>query len=583
MKKFLLLWILLAGFLYAQDQEVPTLRYAELRLPYREVQDQIVPPTPSGALKAVTSEEKRLLNLLYATITTFSRYVGRGDNVPQSSLCDVSIKTDAEDSNKLFIHLEIRPDVYWRLPKSDPNNKIIHQDLLYTIDYLRKAGEKNRERALGTFFSNNIEIHTEGAEKNILRIRMNSEKKGDQFPKRDEWTTRSFFSTFHVIPTPRLKNPQGGGPFVFTNFNRARKEIILERNPLSFHWAEPNSLAPQKIVIKELSDRLQKLIAGEVDLVAEVGAMDLFRTDLQTQFQILYSPASSFYYIGFNKNKATQDMDELLKKEELQAITNLNWFTILKRAYEGVDQATKYAIRDNNFNKDAEVLEGPFDSSSPVELYDTFENEEAEFERTAEIEEQQKHVARDCMKNEEGNEGLMAHPILRNHFAQKKWTILYQDFSKFSTELKDIADGLAVRLQLLGILPNQIEVHGVRSLSQWNYRMTNQLFDFVVSYFDYGQDYDIADFIYPRASENYVGYHSIDVEKNYDEFHKTQDPGHRVQCLTEIQKILRDEYPGVFIVSPTKFTVYNQDRIQKLYTDDNFLFSNMEDWQLSEK
>lgn len=581
MKKYLIIWLFLAGFVFAQEKEVPTLRYAELRLPYRESMNQIILPTPSGEQKAETSEEKRLLNLLYATFTTYSRYLGRGDNVPDSSLCDVNI--EESDDNKIYIRLRVKPDVYWREPKEDPNNRIIHQDLLYTLDYLRTPNEKHRERVLGAFFSNNIEIQTDGEDQDSLLIRMNSSKHGVHFPKMDEWSTRAFFSTFHLIPTKRLKNPQGGGPYVFSSFNRARKEIVLEQNPLSFHWEEPSETAPKRIVIKELSDRLQKLIAGEVDLVAEVGATDLFRTDLQTQFQILYSPASSFYYIGFNRNKDAQLMEEILQKEELQEITNLQWFTILKRAYEGIQQATKFAIRDNNFNKDAEVLEGPFDSSSPVELYDSDENEEAEYERSAEIEEQQKNVASKCMKNESGNPGLMAHPIIQSYFAQKKWTIVYQDFSKFSTELKDIADGLAVRLQLLGIAPQQIEVHGIRSLGQWNYRMTNQLFDFVVSYFDYGQDYDIADFIYPKASGNHVGYHSLEVEKNFDEFQKTQDPGRRVLCLTAIQKILRDEFPGVFIVAPVKFTVYNQQNIKKLYTDDNFLFSNMEDWQMSAK
>ena len=102
-----------------QAQDVPTLVYAESRLPYREHGDQIMPPTPSGEDKAETSEEKRLLNLLYATVICYSRFLGRGDNVPTASLCDVKIRQSLH-GEKIYIELRLKPDIYWRQPITDP-------------------------------------------------------------------------------------------------------------------------------------------------------------------------------------------------------------------------------------------------------------------------------------------------------------------------------------------------------------------------------------------------------------------------------------------------------------------------------
>ena len=368
-------------------------------------------------------------------------------------------------------------------------------------------------------------------------------------------------------------------PYIFQSLNRARKEIILKKNPLAFHWRDADPQAPAKIVIKELSDRLPKLISGEVDLVPEIGATALFRTELQNEFQILYSPASSFYYIGFNNNEDSQTMQRLLRGMA-KTTGGLDWFAILKRAYEGIDQETKHFIRNNNFNKDAEVLTGPFDSSSPVELAYDEASEQAEEQWTQTIKTQQELVAGNCLQSASGNKGLLADPIVLKTLGMKKWTIIYQDFSKFSPELKDIADGFAARLQQLGATPNQIEVNGVRSLNQWQYKIHNRLFDCVVAHFDYGQDYDIADFIMPQGTQNYVGFYSRQVVRHFEEFQKTQDPGRRVFCLTQIHKLLREQFPGIFVIAPVKFTVYNQRKIRRLYTDDNFFFARMQHWQM---
>jgi len=571
--------VILGECLLGQKPDATTLLYAELRLPYREAQDQIIAPSPSGTYKAETSEEKRILNLLYSSMTTYSRFLGRGDNVPSASLCDVKLQ-QLPGEDKIYIELKLKPQVFWRQPFDDPKNRIIHQDILYTIDYLRNWTNPSRQRALGAFFSDNIELKTAGVDQDIVLIRMNSGSTGPHFPKMDEWAVRAFFSTFHILPSPRLKDPQTGGPYMFKALNRARKEMILEANPTTYHWQEADKAAPKTIIIKELSDRLPKLIAGEVDLVPEIGATALFRTELQNEFQILYSPSSSFYYIGFNENANAQTMNRLLGDEELRKISTMDWFTLLKRAYEGVENETKFSIRNNNFNKDAEVLDGPFDSSSPVELAYDEVSEAEEQTRKETIANQQIHAAKQCMQTTD-HPGILAHPKIQRVIGMKQWTIIYQDFSKFSPELKDIADGLAAKLQQLGIAPQQIEVNGVRSLGQWQYRIQNKLFDFVVSYFDYGQDYDISDFISPDGSANYVKFSSRTILRHFQEFQRTQDPGTRVASLTMVHKILRDEFPGVFIIAPVKFTVYNQKRIKRLYADDNFFFSRVHQWQMN--
>ncbi len=560
--------------------EIPTLMYAEIRLPYREANNQIIPASPSGPYKAESSEEKRLLNLLYPTITTYSRFLGRGDNVPAPSLCDVKLQQSSGD-DKIYIELRIKPQAYWRQPVEDTKNRIIHQDIIHTIDYLRKWSNPNRQRALGAFFSDNVEIKASGIDQDTVLIRMNSGSQGVHFPKMDEWAVRAFFSTFHILPTQRLKNPQTAGLYSFKELNRSRKEIILEKNPLNFHWQESEKQSPQLIVVKELSDRLQKLISGDVDLVPEVGATTLFRTELQNEFQILYSPTSSFYYIGFNDSSNSQAMQRLLQDPSLKKMAgNMDWFTLLKRSYEGIDFETKYAIRNNNFNKDAEVLDGPFDSSSPVELAYNEETELEEDARKEKISTQQTHAAQNCLQSTD-RPGIVANSRIQRVIGMKKWSIIYQDFSKFSPELKDIADGFAAKLQQLGVTPAQIEVNGVRSLGQWQFLIKRGQFDFVVAYFDYGQDYDISDFVMSEGSANYVKFNSRTIVRYFQEFQRTQDPGTRVASLTQVHKVLRDDFPGIFILAPVKFTVYNQKKIKRLYADDNFFFSRVHQWQLN--
>ena len=139
-------------------------------------------------------------------------------------------------------------------------------------------------------------------------------------------------------------------------------------------------------------------------------------------------------------------MQRLMREPELaKSSAGLDWFTIVKRAYEGIDQETKHFIRNNNFNKDAEVLSGPFDSSSPVELAYDEASEQAEEQWRQTIKKQQELVASNCLQSASGNKGLLADPLVSKKLGMKKWSIIYQDFSKFSPELKDIADGFAAR------------------------------------------------------------------------------------------------------------------------------------------
>jgi peptide/nickel transport system substrate-binding protein len=151
------------------------------------------------------------------------------------------------------------------------------------------------------------------------------------------------------------QHPVGTGPFKFVSWEPNQK-IVLEAN--AEYWGgAPKSKKLIFAVIAENSVRVQRLRAGEVDIIDGVAPGDLDSLRADKTCKLLIEPGMNFSYLAINTEKPPFD-----RAEVRQAIAMaIDKAELLKLAYRGVGQTGPNALPPTIWGYNNDVPDYPYD------------------------------------------------------------------------------------------------------------------------------------------------------------------------------------------------------------------------------
>jgi peptide/nickel transport system substrate-binding protein len=335
-------------------------------------------------------------------------------------------------------------------------------------------------------------------------------------------------------------SPVTCGPFrIKRRVMQAR--IILERNPEFFPDIRGDSLL-QEIVFEVIPDanvRIQRLLAGEIDLIEGVLPNQLAGLANRPGIRIEHFPDRIMAFVAWN-NRDPLFSSAIVRKAMAMAIDRK---TILEAVYRGY----------------ARECVGPilpffpeYDSTMATISYDP---------KTA-----RQFLADEGWRDRDGD------------------GILDRRGKPFEFELLTISNN-PVRVDIAVIIQEQLKKVGVKAnvqmleFSTFIERFKQGKYQALLSAWKMGTRLDLRIFWHSRGAYNRFGYRNVMVDSLLDQLERVDSPAQKRILLHRLQRMIYDDQPVLFLYCPDRI-IAMRDRFSNYRMNFLSTFFNIEEWRV---